>query len=41
MFIEYLMRKQKNGKNPLKSSNGFITYKLEQGCMPNDRVISN
>ena len=28
-------------EKPLKSSNAFITYKLEEGCMPNDRVINN
>lgn len=33
--------KTKKWEKPLKSSNSFITYKLEQGCMPNDRVISN
>lgn len=34
---------EESGKweKPLKSSNGFITYKLEQGCMPNNRVINN
>lgn len=31
----------KKWEKPLKSSNAFITYKLEEGCMPSDRVINN
>lgn len=28
-------------ENPLASGGGYIEYKLELGCMPNNRVINN
>lgn len=33
--------KTNNWENPLESGSAFITYKLEEGCMPGDRVINN
>lgn len=42
VFVNKFFNKKTNKwENLLDSGGAFITYKLEQGCMPNNRIVNN